>query len=162
MDLPNHLVDCCCNLIDTCEVAFIFHLHHPASPRAAQRSLVGESWYRERQNLVKTTTGSPYLQTERVEDQCINGGDVEVKRRQMEEVKSHHHLQQLLGPPLCEDLEVGMALHHGHLYVCYRRLLLRRSFIGVPRRVLREGEEIGKESGTGSLLDSLASFERLD
>lgn len=112
----------------------------------------------------------PYLQAERVEGHLGNGGHVEVEGGQPEVLQLQHHLQQLLRPPPGEDLEVGVALHHGHLYVSHSRPVLRRPLVRAVivcdartgGRILGEGEEVGERSRAHALLDSLSSLEGLD
>lgn len=63
-----------------------------------------------------------YLDADRVEDRVVDGGDVEVEHTKPEALQPGHQLEQLPWPLLGENLHVGVALHHRHLYVRHRPL----------------------------------------
>ena len=62
-----------------------------------------------------------YLEAEGVEDHGVDGGHVEVQRRDAQLVQAGDELEELLGAPPREHLEARVAFHHGHLDVRNRR-----------------------------------------
>ena len=58
-----------------------------------------------------------YLEAEGVEDHGVDGGHVEMQRRDAQLLQPDDQLQQLLRPPPREHLEARVPFHHGHLDV---------------------------------------------
>lgn len=72
---------------------------------------------REERTESRTAISVLYLDAETVEHHLVDGGHVEVERRESQALHAAHQLQQLSGSPPREDFHVGVALDDDDLDV---------------------------------------------